>query len=310
MPRRILVPLDGSRFAEAALPAALRLSRRDAARLELVRVLEPPLPPARTGTAPVRDPTFDRVLQQEAREYLDGLIAGLDESDRARTRGELLGGHAAAALADRIRAHDVDLVVMTTHARGGASRAWLGSVADGLVRRAAVPVLLLRPPMEEGVEPEDGRFGRVLVPLDGSEAGARVLDHAVDVAGTRAVQYLLLRVLACDAPALAEVVPHRGEPATTRAQRASVLSALEGAADALRARGLDVRTATVTDDSPARGILGYAVDQGVDLIAMATRSRGGLERWVLGSVADKVLRSTTRPVLLFNPGGDRSGAGE
>jgi nucleotide-binding universal stress UspA family protein len=71
--------------------------------------------------------------------------------------------------------------------------------------------------------------------------------------------------------------------------------------DALRARGLAVRSHVVVDDSAARGILGYAAESNADLVAMTTRSRGGLERMLLGSVADSVLRSLDRPLLLWNP---------
>jgi nucleotide-binding universal stress UspA family protein len=301
MLRRILVPLDGSRFAEEALPAALRLSRRDAAQLDLVTVQEPPLPIARTGGAPVRDPAFDRELQRQARAYLDQLLGRLEAGDRPRATAALLGGRTVETLLEHIQAREVDLVVMTTHARGGASRAWLGSVADGLVRRSPVPVLLLRPAEEEGVAPEDGRFTRVLFPLDGAPGGEQIIEPAVEVAGTERVHYTLLRVLASGVSPLSEVLPRRGDAPTTRAQRSTVESALETTAETLRSRGLDVRVQTVTDDTPARGILEYAVENGVELIAMTTRSKGGLERWLLGSVADKVLRGTTRPLLLLNP---------
>ncbi|HUF36827.1 MAG TPA: universal stress protein [Gemmatimonadales bacterium] len=301
MLRRILVPLDGSRFAEAALPAAVRLSRRDAARLELVTVQEPPLPIARTGGAPVRDPAFDQEVQRQARAYLDVLLGRIEAGDRARTATALLAGRTVETLLEHIQSRAVDLVVMTTHARGGASRAWLGSVADGLVRRSPVPVLLLRPAEEEGVAPEAGFFTRVLLPLDGSPGGEQILERAIEVAGTEGVRYTLLRVLASGESAFSEVLPRRGEAPSTRAQRATVEAGLERTAETLRARGLEVRGQTVTDDVPARAILEYVVENGIDLIAMTTRSRGGLERWLLGSVADKVLRGTTRPLLLFNP---------
>jgi nucleotide-binding universal stress UspA family protein len=114
-------------------------------------------------------------------------------------------------------------------------------------------------------------------------------------------------VLASEESALAEVLPRRGEPMTTRAQRATVESLLESTAQALRRRGLEVEAESVTNDAPADGIVDYAVENGIDLIAMTTRSKGGLERWFLGSVADKVLRgprgpcscSTPRPPMLL-----------
>ena len=97
------------------------------------------------------------------------------------------------------------------------------------------------------------------------------------------------------------VLPRRGEAPSTRAQRATVEDLLEAAADDLRARGLTVDTRIAVNDSTAQGILDYAEDWGADLVAMATRSRGGVERLVLGSVADKVLRGSDRPLLLWSP---------
>jgi len=300
MLQRLMVPLDGSAFAEAALPTAFHLARRDSARVQLVMVREPPLPLTRTGNAPVRDPALDQELLQEARSYLDVLLGRIAASDRAHVSTALLLGSTVETLADRVRDEAVDLVVMTTHGRGGVGRAWLGSAADGLVRRSPAPTLLLRP--GEGTEGQgEGGFPRVLVPLDGSPTGDRMIEHAIAVAGVEQVEYILLRVLAASDSPLRATLPQRGETASSRTQRATVEALLASRAEALRSRGLTVSAHIVVDDSAARGILDYAAEGGVGLIAMATRSRGGLERMLLGSVADKVLRGWESPLLLWNP---------
>lgn len=301
MLRNIMVPLDGSAFAEAALPIAFHLARRDEAELQLVRVQEPPLPITRVGGAPVRDPAFDQELRREAGRYLEALVGRIGASGSARTRATLLDGRVAETLGAHARDTRVDLVVMTTHARGGVTRAWLGSVADGLLRRSPVPALLLRPGEDgSGPDPEVG-FRRVLLPLDGFEAGNRIIEHAMAVAGVKGVEYTLLRVLAASESPVRAALPQRGEPPSSRTQRATVEAALDSTAETLRSRGVTVKTQTVVDDSAARGILEYAGQSGVDLVAMTTRSRGGLERMLLGSVADKVLRTSDRPLLLWNP---------
>jgi nucleotide-binding universal stress UspA family protein len=309
MLRRILVPVDGSRFAEEALPLALRLARRDGAQLELVMVQERPLPITRAGGAPVRDPEYDRELRRDARAYLAALLGRLDAGDRARVGTALLDGRIVETLRDRIQEQQVDLVVMTTHARGGVSRAWLGSVADGLVRRSPAPVLLLRP---DGTAepPRDPAFANVLIPLDGAPDSEQIIDRAIEVAGVEGVCYTLLRVLASEqspAPAMASL---RGEPPSSRAQRATVETRLEAKVEGLRTGRLAVRAETVVDDVAAQGILKHAEESGADLIAMTTRSRGGLERLLLGSVADKVLRSSNLALLLLNPTVDHELAGE
>jgi nucleotide-binding universal stress UspA family protein len=302
MVHRIMVPLDGSTLAESALPTAFHLARRDAATVQLVMVQESPLAIVRAGGAPVRDPGFDQELRREARRYLEVLLGRIDANDRARAGTTLLDGPIAESLGARARDTAIDLVVMTTHARGGVSRAWLGSVADGLVRRSPAPVLLLRPRDAEGRRDEDSiGFRRVLLPLDGSAPGDQMVEHAIDMAGIEGVQYMLLRVIAPSESPVRAALPHRGETPSSRTQHATVEALLDSKADALRARGLAVKAQVVIDDSAARGILSYAVESNADLVAMTTRSRGGVERMLLGSVADRVLRSSDRPLLLWNP---------
>ena len=309
MLQRIIVPLDGSPFAEHALPTAYGLARRHGAQVELVMVQDAPLPVARPGGAPVRDPELDRELRREARRYLDVLLGRIDAGDRARSATMLLDGPIVETLASHASASAADLLVMTTHARGGLSRAWLGSVADGVVRRSAVPVLLVRPVEPTGGHPGEAAFRHVLLPLDGSTAGELVIRRAIDVAGADGVQFTLLRVLAPEDSATRALLPRRGEQPSTRAQRATVEALLESQAEGLRSRGLVARTQTLVHDSAAACILEYAKASGADLVAMSTRSRGGVERLVLGSVADKVLRGSDRPLLLLNPTEAETGPG-
>jgi nucleotide-binding universal stress UspA family protein len=128
-----------------------------------------------------------------------------------------------------------------------------------------------------------------------------MIEHAIAVAGTAGVEYTLLRVVTSGAPSVHPPRPRRGEDPGSRAQRATVQVALGVKAEELRARGLLVRPEVVVDDDPAEGILGYGAENDFDLIAMATRSRGGLERLLLGSVADRVLRGAEITLLLWNP---------
>lgn len=288
MLRRLLVPLDGSRFAEQALPTALRVARRDGAQLDLAMVEPPPAPASVTGTMAVQGTGIDREVVHDPAAYLAGVAGRLDVGDRARiTTSVLRGDDTVEALLNHVRTQPPELVVMTTNARGGLSRAWLGSVADGLVRRSPIPTLLLRPE-ETDAAAAAAPYSHVLIPLDGRDGGELIVGHALALAGTSGVRYTLLRVL---------VSPE------VRSLRATVESTLDATAQRLRARGLDAHVRTTMHDSAARGILEFAEESGADLIAMMTHSRGGVERLIIGSVADKVLRGGTRPLLLMNPGG-------
>jgi nucleotide-binding universal stress UspA family protein len=129
-----------------------------------------------------------------------------------------------------------------------------------------------------------------------------MIEHAVAVTEGPGVEYTLLRVVTTGGGTVRAALPHRGEDPGSRVQRATVQSTLGAKATALAARGLRVRPQVVVDNDAAEGILRYARENAFDLMAMATRSRGGLERLLLGSVADQLLRKAETALLLWNPG--------
>ena len=143
--RSILLPLDGSPFAEHAIPWAAAIARKARARLRLALVHQsPPSPPV--DQSGVRLYTkIELALRKSEREYLRRVAARIKAAGAMQLATATLSGPPAPALADYTREVGADLVVMTTHGRGGLQRAWLGSVADRLVRSLEVPVLLVRP---------------------------------------------------------------------------------------------------------------------------------------------------------------------
>ncbi len=303
MTHRIMVPLDGSTFAESALATAFGLARRDGSTVHLVRVHESPMPVAGPEGVAMYDPEIDQELERKGRRYLDVMMAWTGGDDRARAVTAYLPGPVIECLSAYVRDNAIDLVVMTTHARGGVSRALLGSVADGLVRYSPAPVLLVPPRHEGALAPATTPvFRRVLLPVDGGTAGDRMIEHAVAVAGAPGVEYTLLRVVTTGASSVRAALPRRGEDPASRVQRATVQATLGTKAEGLAARGLAVRPQVAVGDDAAAGILRYAAENAFDLVAMATRSHGGLERLLLGSVADRVLRKAETSLLLWNPG--------
>jgi nucleotide-binding universal stress UspA family protein len=192
---------------------------------------------------------------------------------------------------------------MTTHGRGTFARAWLGSVADGLVRHAIMPVLLVRPgeqPPGAGVEHV---FHHVLVPVDQSEVAEEVLACAVALGEPGVTRFTLLRVVPPTLLSGHELATHGAHADPADLEEARSLAELNTIAGVMRARGIPIEAQVVRHPQPARGILEYAGDHGIDAIAMATRGREGLSRLLLGSVTDKVLRGTTLPILLYGPQG-------
>ena len=139
---RIVVPTDGSDFSDSALPFAAALARRSEAALELVHV-------HRHFPCTQGAPAHDRGLDDDEKVRMHHQIANTQARLAAYLRRDVsvtwLEGPAAQTLGEYVSKSGADLVVMTTHGRGGLSRVWLGSVADHMVRHSPVPVVLVRP---------------------------------------------------------------------------------------------------------------------------------------------------------------------
>jgi nucleotide-binding universal stress UspA family protein len=212
-------------------------------------------------------------------------------------------GEAGLAIVETAERAGVDLIVMSTHGRGGVGRWLYGSVADSVLRHATVPVLVVPPTASgflSGAEPL-----HLLVPLDGSEHGEAVLASTEMLATALKARMTLLRVVepfyygAALAGGAPMAIPMDLD-ALIESSQESAQSYVTRAADELRKRGLAVET-RVEIGTPAQTIVSVASETGAHLIAMATHGRGGVARLVLGSVATRVLQRSDVPVLLVRP---------
>ncbi len=309
MIEKILVPLDGSTFAEHALPQALALASRKGASLHLAIVATPGSGGRSTPGGVPGEAARERG-EAVAREYLDGVESRVRASGfEGEVESTVLPpGNAARTLVRHLVEIGAHFTVLTSHGRGAVQRAWLGSTADGFIRNSPEPVLLIRPrgnaDVEEAPERPDlsrkpGSFSRVLVPLDGSKSGERLIPIARRIAGDEAA-LLLFRVVAPFTPGGSPYLPHvvREEQEHQKVIEAA-RGYLEGLAGSLRQEGAKAEASVVTGGQPAVSILRTVEEQGVDLVAMSTEGRGGVARLLLGSVADKVVRGSPVPVLLY-----------
>jgi nucleotide-binding universal stress UspA family protein len=304
MYRTLLVPLDGSPFAEQALPWAVSIARRANAALRIVHVHTPVAALVADSALAVAS-SLDVQAREGEGAYLEGVAERLSEMAPVRVTSALRDGPVAEALCAEAATAAADLVVLATHGRGPWSRFWLGSVADQLVRRLTVPVLLVRP--REGGSDLAGEpvLRRVLIPLDGSDVAEQVMRPATELGGLMQAEYLLLRVVE------PLIVPDRRlggnavagwNPELAQAAAAGAERYLEGAAGRLRARGQTVQVRVVVNRPAPVTILEEARAGASDLIALATHGRGGAARLLLGSVADKVIRGADGPVLVVPRG--------
>lgn len=308
---RILVPLDGSARAERALPVALTIARASAASMLLLRVVDLTHDVGVYG--PVPSPALESVvhsLTAAARSYLE------ERAQPARLQGittetAVTVASAADIILSTAESGKVDLIVACSHGRTGFVRWALGSVAEHVARHAAIPVLILREsgPTLAGMHPDPEHLLRVLVPLDGSKLAEAALEPAtaliMSMASPKTAAIHLALVLA----------PYEADPANM--PDALILDGakgyLERTARDLRERhnGVSVTWSVAVELDIADALLrvaqngedaeGVGVFGGCDLVAMATHGSGGIARWVMGSVTDRVLHATKLPLLIVRP---------
>jgi nucleotide-binding universal stress UspA family protein len=295
--RSILVPLDGSAYAEGALALAVELAARAGARLRLVLVHEV------RGFAAAGDQGAAAGLKilEGARAYLDATAERLAGEAGVRVEGELCEGVPGAALVASAGSHADDLVVMATHGRGPVSRLWLGSVADYTVRHAVTPVLLVR--SREGGAGQAPPLRRALVALDGSERSERIVEAALAVMGPDphlSLVTVIQPVIGVAQPAVPFPVPM--VPAVVEELGRTARNRLDRVVEKLERGGIRAEARVLTGVAAAPALLEESESGRYDLIALTTRGAGGVQRALLGSVADKVVRGAALPVLVWSGG--------
>ncbi len=296
--KHILVPLDGSAPAEAALPAAAFLAARCGARITLLHIIERDAPASIHGARHLSQPA-------EATAYLDEIRC------RAFPESAQVACHvheaAMADVAQGVVAHESelapDLIVMCAHGRRDLHEKIFGRIAQQVVGLGRVPVLLLRPPQ---AGPAQFACRTILVPEDGQPEHEIGLQLATDLARATGAKLELLFVVPTAATLSgSDAVSSQLLPSATRimldlAERGARehlhqhLTALVGgaASPALRA------AAQVLRGDPAREVVAAAEKLDADLVVLATHGKAGSEAFWSGSVAAKIIRDCARPLLL------------
>ncbi len=233
---------------------------------------------------------------------MDRLAQRIENVRKEALDTRVLDGRPSDALREFVDEADVDLIVMASHGHTGVERLWLGSVTEALARRTTKPLLILRP--TEGTNGKDEPSSllpieHVLVALDGSDESEAIL-NSVRVLGKMGTKATLLHVLSEESVFGVEGFPP--PPGSMEMLMDQADEYLESVARDLENDLGHVSIHVEIAPNAARGILDVGESLGVDLLAMATHGRTGLRRALLGSVADKVLRAATQPVLLKKPG--------
>lgn len=286
----ILVPTDGSAPAGVAAGHAVTLAAAFGGELHALSVVDDRAYRRAIGGSEVERAAENwRAAAEERAAEAARTLESLADEAGVPCHAAVEHGAPAEAIRTYAATHGADLVTMGTHGRTGLDRLLLGSVTERVVRTSDVPVLTAHR------EPEETGYDRVLVPTDGSETATAAVGHALAVAERFGATVHALSVL--DVGVLPGVHDAGGGlPGVTDRLRSESEEAAEAVAAACRDRGLDAVTAVV-QGTPYRVIGRYAADEGIDLVAMGTHGRTGVGRYLVGSVAERVLRSSDAPVL-------------
>jgi nucleotide-binding universal stress UspA family protein len=301
MMKRILVPLDGSPLAEQVLPQVRVLAALLGADVHLLHVVRPAgseVALARGGgpaVVPVPAASWREQIHrtyatacEHATRYLALQATALQEAGIAVTT-EVRFGTPADLILETAAMRGASLIAMATHGRSGVQRWALGSVADEVTRSASMPVFITRGD-SRALGPSHP-LRRMLVPLDGSTLAHSALPFAVELAKGSGAEIVLLTVQALAVP---DRTPELHNPVAVRER---LMLELYNVADAFGQPQVTI-TPVVVDGFPADAIVDEARYRDVDMIVMATHGRGGVRRWALGSVADKVLHTAAVPLVL------------
>jgi nucleotide-binding universal stress UspA family protein len=283
---RISVPLDGSRLAEQILPFARFIATPLNLPVDLFTVLES-----------VSD--HQSSLHARARAYLEGVREKYFSSG-VSTNFHVETGEAATVIIERYRNDPYCLIAMATHGMSGLRRWLMGSVTSKVVQHAANPLLIIRP--TEKADPViPASLRTIFVPLDGSALAEKVLPTVIGLAKPLKLEVQLVRAYT---PAAETYIIADGVIAQSTAQfnqnlKAEVETYLEGKVQALRAEGVENVSAAAVLGDAASEIIDFARRTENNLVAMSTHGRSGVGRWLLGSVAEKVVQHSQDPVLLI-----------
>jgi nucleotide-binding universal stress UspA family protein len=284
---RILFPIDDSDGVAAVRDSVYALAAAHDATLHVLNVADT----AHDSVTRIGDQVVDAL--EQAGEQLVGETAAKAAEQGIPTETAVIQGGVAATITTYAETAEIDLIVMPTQGRTGIEERLLGSTTERVSRETPVPLLTLRPDATPVATP----FERLLVPTDGSDTAASALDVGIELAVADGSTLQLLSIIDTGLFGGDLRADQYTESLTSAAERI-----IDDARDRATAAGVgDVVTAVEDDESVAGGIRSYAVDADSDCIVVGTHGRTGLNRYLLGSVTETLIRTAPVPVLVVPP---------
>jgi nucleotide-binding universal stress UspA family protein len=294
---KLLIPLDGSKTAEKALPYARYLAQDKNLLIELLAVVD--VANMATHITAERALHLDTMVDDAVRaseKYLQAIAGTLPA---AKIKSVVESGRPEEVIIEKAAAEQNTLITMATHGRSGMNRWLLGSVAEKVLRGTSNPVLLIR--ARENTRTEDGpTLKSLIVPLDGSDLAERVLPTAVELAKQRNLEIVLIRAYNIPTTAYAGVEGYAlPMDDLLKGMREEACEYLENKATDVKKLGIGRVSFTAKEGLAADEIISFAKTLPGGLIAMSTHGRSGVRRWVLGSITETVVRHSENPVLVI-----------
>ena len=295
---RLLIPLDGSKTAEQVMPWARVFAEGFKLPVELLAVID--VETLLTSADKARH--YDKLVEQmsgDSRAYLErisGRFVG------GRVRRSIEQGGVAELIVKKAEASKGILIAMTTHGRSGLNRWLLGSEAEKVLRATTNPMLLVRAD-HEGVTEQTASLTSVIVPLDGSELAETVLPSVIRIAKKLRLEVFLIRVYSNPYSGFISGGGHYAVNVDKLMKdiRDQARKYLEAKMTELGKRGVEQVSYLLQEGNAADEIVSIAEQTPESLIAMCSHGRSGVKRWVLGSVAETVVRHANNPVLVVRP---------
>ena len=282
--KSILVGVDGSDEAKAAVRLAVLLAPALGANVQLAHVVRPHPPWAPTAMKP------HALTQRRATEVLEA-TARESASPNTNISVRILHGEAGAALAEAAQAPEVALLVVGSRGADQAARVLLGSSADRAIQQSEKPVLVVK---RDSAPPSKGRC--ILVGVDGSAESYAAAHFAADLAEATGASLRVCFVVEEQVSAL----PNPFAPSTGEAdiQHKDWATALLREVVAREKRPSLVVDTSMPVGRPAEMLAELSLEEEVALIVIGHRGRGGVARFLLGSTADRLAQIASKPVLI------------
>jgi len=297
---KILLPMDGSELAERALPYGRELARKFGAELILFHVCSP---------EHNQQKHMHKVyLDSQARSLERSLKGGEPKGTEVKVTTRVETGEPQENVCNLVEKNDIGLIVMAAVGASGVKVGkMLGSVTDQICRTVPIPVMVIRGQNDRRISSRKQLINRILLTLDGSDLSKLAIPVAEELAAKLKVPITLFQMTHMAIPYgnydwTADGILPAEYNRLVKDEERRVQTEISALDEELKGKGFEV-THSVTSGfgfDAAEEIIQTGKKAGADLIVMSTHGRSGLRRWVLGSIAEKVLRYSEIPVLLVN----------